>query len=259
VRFIGLGGTDEVGASCYLKASPDNYELGATRLLVDAGLRPSLQGEAGLPALAQLDEHPLDLMVLTHAHLDHIGALPLVKRRFPKLPVYATRATKRIALEVLADAVKVGESQGVSLYSLGEAVEAVARTLIITPAEPLAFPGGQLTPYPAGHLLGAVGLLIETEAGRLFHTGDFSNIAGLTTDPAYRTSPGGLVSFRGRGERWGSGSLNAPATPGCSVESFRLTLCPLYQRSSFGSKAALCRKPVSSVGTALADSGWYNP
>lgn len=180
MRFLGLGGTDEVGASCYL------YELNGVRLLIDAGQRPSQLGEAALPRLELLREYPPDLMLLTHAHLDHVAALPLVKRMFPQLPVYATRATKRIALEVLSDAVKVSEMQGAALFTLGEAMHAVANIQTLVLATPLPFNGGQLRVYPAGHILGAVGVLIETAAGSAFHTGDFSNIAGLTTPAAYQ-------------------------------------------------------------------------
>jgi Cft2 family RNA processing exonuclease len=180
MRFLGLGGTDEVGASSYL------YELSRIRLLVDAGLRPTMMGEASLPMLEVLEEHPPELMILTHAHLDHVGALPLVTRRFPGLKLFATRATQRIAMDVLADAVKVGESQGAALYGLDEAVRTVSRFETLEPFIPLAFPGGQVTALPAGHILGAVGLLIEDESGRVFHTGDFSNIATLTADKAYQ-------------------------------------------------------------------------
>lgn len=180
MRFLGLGGTDEVGASSYL------YKLSSSSLLVDAGLRPTMMGEASLPLLDRLEDHPPDLMVLTHAHLDHVGALPLVTRRFPELEVYATHATQRIAMEVLSDAVKVSESQGAPLYTLSEAVKAVAGIKRLEPFAPLSFPGGSLTAYPAGHILGAVGLVIEDEDGRVFHTGDFSNIATLTADKAYQ-------------------------------------------------------------------------
>lgn len=182
MRFLGLGGTHEVGASSYL------YELGGIRLLVDAGQRPSQLGAAALPQLELLEANPPDLMLLTHAHLDHVAALPLVKRMFPHLPVYATRATKRIALEVLSDAVKVSESQGAPLYTLGEVTHAVANMTELNMHQPVSFQGGQLRVYPAGHILGAVGALIETDEGCVFHTGDFSNIAGLTTPAAYQPS-----------------------------------------------------------------------
>lgn len=50
MRFLGLGGTDEVGASSYL------YELDGVRLLVDAGVRPTMMGEASLPSFDLLEE-----------------------------------------------------------------------------------------------------------------------------------------------------------------------------------------------------------
>ena len=82
LSFIGLGGTDEVGVSSYL------YLLKEKNLLIDA-------------------EHPPAAMVLTHAHFDHVGALPLITSRFPKLRIYCTGATARIAALVLADTLKV--------------------------------------------------------------------------------------------------------------------------------------------------------
>ena len=77
--FQGLGGTDEVGASSYL------YLLKEGTLLIDAGLRPGQVGEAALPQLERLQEHPPSAMILTHAHLDHVAALPVVTRRFLSL------------------------------------------------------------------------------------------------------------------------------------------------------------------------------
>ncbi len=180
MRFLGLGGTNEVGASCYL------YELGETRLLIDAGMRPTMIGEESLPMLELLKDHPPDLMILSHAHLDHVGAIPRVKKYFPNLPIYTTRASRRLALEVLTDAVKVAKTQGAMVYELGDAIQAVANMHIIKPFEPYSFTGGQFSVYPAGHILGAVGILIETAEGKIFHTGDFSNITTLTTEEAYR-------------------------------------------------------------------------
>ena len=89
LRFVGLGGTDEVGASSYL------YLLKEGNLLVDAGVRPGGGGEAALPTFELLGEHPPSAMVLTHAHLDHVGALPIVTAKFPRLLIYCTEVTAR--------------------------------------------------------------------------------------------------------------------------------------------------------------------
>ncbi len=180
MRFLGLGGTDEVGASCYL------YEFGDARLLIDAGMRPTMIGEESLPMLELLKNHPPDLMILSHAHLDHVGAIPRLKKLFPNLPIYTTRASRRLTLEVLTDAVKVAKAQGAMVYELGDAMQAIAEMHTIKPFEKYNFAGGQFSVYPAGHILGAVGILIETDEGKIFHTGDFSNITTLTTEEAYR-------------------------------------------------------------------------
>ena len=114
LHFLGLGGTDEVGASSYL------YRLAEGNLLIDAGARPGSIGDAALPQLGLLADHPPAAMVLTHAHLDHVGALPVVIRRFPKLAIYCTEATARIATLVLGDTLKVTTSQGQPLFSAGD-------------------------------------------------------------------------------------------------------------------------------------------
>ena len=88
-----LGGADEVGASSIL------IEIGGRRLLVDAGIRPSpkthweLAGDQ-LPDLSLIDDAGgIDAILVTHAHIDHTGALELVCERYPHAPIYATGVT----------------------------------------------------------------------------------------------------------------------------------------------------------------------
>ena len=96
MEFTGLGGTDEVGASSYL------YTLIEGRLLIDAGVRPGLQGAAALPSFELLEgkEQRPDAILITHAHLDHIGALPLVSSKDPRAPIFTTAPSARLLLEL---------------------------------------------------------------------------------------------------------------------------------------------------------------
>ncbi len=109
-----------MGASSYL------YLLTEGRLLIDAGLRPGQMGEAALPRLELLAEHPPSAMILTHAHLDHVAALPVVLRRFPALKVYCTPATARLAALTLADTFKIGQRQGQALFGARDLQRALA-------------------------------------------------------------------------------------------------------------------------------------
>jgi uncharacterized protein len=179
LRFIGLGGTDEVGASSYL------YLLKEGNLLIDAGVRPGGMGEAALPKFELLGEHPPTAMVLTHAHLDHVGALPIVTARFPRLRVYCTEATARIAALVLADTLKVSTEQGAPLFGPSDMKRALERLRPIPYFQTITDHGYRFTLYPSGHLLGAASVLIESGGRTVFHTGDVSNVATPVVDPAY--------------------------------------------------------------------------
>lgn len=168
--FIGLGGTDEVGASAYL------YLLKEGNLLIDAGLRPGQVGEAALPKLELLADHPPSAMVLTHAHLDHVAGLPVVIRRFPKLNIYCTEATARIAALVLADTLKVSTEQGYPMFTPGEMKRTLERLRPLPYFQRITDHGYAFTLFPSGHLLGAASVLIESGNKTVFHTGDVSNV-----------------------------------------------------------------------------------
>ncbi|MFD2610794.1 MBL fold metallo-hydrolase, partial [Deinococcus taklimakanensis] len=182
LHFIGLGGTDEVGASSYL------YLLKEGNLLIDAGARPGAVGEAALPQLGVLGEHPPTAMILTHAHLDHVGALPVVIRRYPNLRIYCTEATARIATLVLADTLKVSTAQGAPLFSAGEMKRTLERLRPLAYFTRVSDHGFAFTLYPSGHLLGAASVLIESGNRSVFHTGDVSNVATPVVDAAWLPS-----------------------------------------------------------------------
>ena len=100
MRLHVLGGGSEVGASMML------VEAGASRLVVDCGIRMGASGSA-LPDLAGLGSGPVDAIVLTHAHMDHCGALPLLHASMQRVPIFATPATKELVRVMLGDALRV--------------------------------------------------------------------------------------------------------------------------------------------------------
>jgi len=178
-RFLPLGGTN-VGASCYL------YELGGTCLLIDCGVQPGLLGAESLPKLELLRDNRPDALIITHAHSDHIGALAVVKLLYPDLPAFMTEATARITLPMLLDAARVAQRNGSPMFNETDVVKALQHVTTFALDVPFEIGEVTLTPRVSGHIVGAVGLMLEHNTGfRVWHTGDFNTVATPTTDAAY--------------------------------------------------------------------------
>ncbi|MEN9936584.1 MAG: hypothetical protein RLZZ387_3163 [Chloroflexota bacterium] len=173
MRLQFLGGASGVGATCQL------IEVGGRHILVDAGVR--MGGVDRLPDLAGLDGVDLAAILVTHAHADHIGALPLVASRYPATPIYASPATIALVEVMLGDAVRVmarraSEELELPLYD-DVLVAATLRQLRPLQAGAQALPelpGVAVHAHRAGHIAGAVSIGLEAGDGRLVISGDVS-------------------------------------------------------------------------------------
>ena len=173
-----LGGGNEVGASCL------HIEIAGTKLLIDAGMR--MHGDNPLPALGMLEElGDPDVILVTHAHADHIGALPIIHSLYPNCPVYATPPTVDLMKIMMKDAYKILEQRCRETNTLPpyteEQVNNLLQSLLLYPANgELKVGNVSIKSYRAGHILGAVMFLIEGDGEKLFVTGDLSFKAGRT-------------------------------------------------------------------------------
>ncbi len=176
MRITTLGGAKEIGASCLL------LEIEGKSILIDAGIRMNPPKEIGpKPLLDRIEK--LDLILLTHAHMDHSGALPLVYQRFPQVNIHCTNSTFHLIELLLKDAVKIMESkfledqQEIPLYdqSLVEAmIDHTAHVPFDKTFKPFPDRDISITFHPAGHILGASFILIGSREGNVLVTGDFS-------------------------------------------------------------------------------------
>ncbi len=175
-----LGGAGGVGASCLA------LDIAGRRVLIDAGVRMDPTADR-LPDLAQLDRRDLAAIFVTHAHADHIGALPLVHQHFPATPIYASPATIRLMEVMLADALRVMERRAteeleIPLYDAA-LVASMLRLLRPLPLGEQSIPelsSVTISATRAGHVAGAIGLGFAAPDDRLVVSGDVSMTAQRT-------------------------------------------------------------------------------
>jgi uncharacterized protein len=159
LSFRALGGAGEVGGSSHL------LDFGKTRILVDAGIKPDGRGPV-TPDFGGLDG--LDAAVITHAHLDHCGALPLLVRDRPKMPIYCTPPSAKLIVSALNDHAAMGGG-----LPGGAPIHEVRKRLVPVPfGKPLDIGGTKVTLTESGHILGAASVLLSSGPATVFHTGD---------------------------------------------------------------------------------------
>jgi Cft2 family RNA processing exonuclease len=159
LSFRALGGAGEVGGSSHL------LDFGKTRILVDAGIKPDGRGPF-TPDFGRLDG--LDAAVITHAHLDHCGALPLLVRDRPKMPIYCTPPSAKLIVSALNDHAAMGGG-----LPGGAPIHEVRKRLVPVPfGKPLDVGGTKVTLTESGHILGAASVLLSSGPATVFHTGD---------------------------------------------------------------------------------------
>ena len=193
VSITFLGGTGTVTGSKYLVQSGDQ------RLLIDCGLfqgfKPlRLRNWSPLPVTPT----DVDAVVLTHAHLDHSGYIPLLYRQGFRGRIHATAATVDLCAILLPDSGHIQEEDAaflnrhsytkhepaLPLYGKHDALlsmqlfksEKIGHTF-----SPI--PGWKVTLSSAGHILGAASALVEVAGRRILFSGDLGRPDDLLMNP----------------------------------------------------------------------------
>ncbi|RLK45638.1 MBL fold metallo-hydrolase RNA specificity domain-containing protein [Cupriavidus plantarum] len=192
MKLTFLGATGTVTGSKYL------VEAGKSRILVDCGLfqgykQLRLRNWAPLP----VDPASLQAVVLTHAHIDHSGYLPLLVRNGFRGSVYCTLGTAQLCEVLLPDAAALAEEDAnyanrkgfsrhhpaIPLYSVTDATRALRRLEVVSYAKRWTVaPGMEAEFHRAGHIIGATTVALHFDGVRLVFSGDL----GRQSDPVMR-------------------------------------------------------------------------
>ncbi|MEY2881398.1 MAG: hypothetical protein RLZZ15_3778 [Verrucomicrobiota bacterium] len=158
-------------------------QLGDLNLLIDSGLHPKKTGRAATPDLKPLRGVTLDLIIITHCHLDHIGSLPVVMREHPTTPVIMTTSSRMLIERMLHNSANVmlrqKEEEDIPDYPLftHDEIDRLAKRLVGLPyGHAKHFRGAkdeiELIFHPAGHVAGAAGVELRHKSRAIFFTGD---------------------------------------------------------------------------------------
>jgi cleavage and polyadenylation specificity factor subunit 3 len=181
IKFLPLGGADDIGASCFY------LYIAGTGILLDCGIHPQKEGAEAIPKLDELKDLPLDYVFISHAHQDHIGSLSFLIQKFPHVIIYSTPQTKEIADITLHNAanilsVKQAVDSNLKIYS-HDGIDLLVRSIRTLDYENMIELSGmrhnsssaiKITFLDAGHILGSAAILIEHEAQKIFYTGDIN-------------------------------------------------------------------------------------
>lgn len=174
-----LGGAMEIGGSAIYVRIADKG------ILMDCGIRQSA-GKDPIPDFRTIQEQGgLDAILVSHAHMDHIGTLPIISRAYPGVPIYMTAMTADLTRVLLYDSLKIMKNREDEIphYSEQDVLSMLGRIQTLGYQTP--FPileGFTLTFYPAGHIAGAACIYLVTKEGTLFYSGDFSAFSQRTIE-----------------------------------------------------------------------------
>lgn len=193
------GAAGEVTGSCHL------VEVAGKRVLLDCGMvQGDRRADARNAADFPFDPKSIDVLVLSHAHIDHTGRVPLLVKRGFAGPIFTHPATIDLAAIMLADVANIaavdteqhnrhlqpGEKPAVPLYAQDDVDAAMKRMQPVPYATPTEIlPGIRLTLRDAGHILGSATVELDASEGgtprQLVFTGDLGpDNTPILRDPA---------------------------------------------------------------------------
>ena len=177
MKLIDLNHLGGIGAnSIYIR-------VGTFNILVDAGLNPKELGNVAMPDFSRIKDIELDLIILTHCHLDHLGSLPVIVEQNPGIPVITAPPNIDLAPRMLRNSINVmkrqREEHDIREYPLFVHRHVIALSQQLTAqrfGKSKCYHKGsdsiEITLHRAGHIVGAAAVEICHKEQRIVFTGD---------------------------------------------------------------------------------------
>jgi len=189
VRVTALGGCREVGRSCFMLSTPE------TKVLIDCGVNVGSDDNATpylyIPEVSPISQ--IDAVVLTHAHLDHSGLIPLLYKYGYEGPVYCTPPTRDLMALLQLDFIDVAAKEGKTIpYESSMIRETLKHTITLNYGDVTDIaPDMKLTLHNAGHILGSSVVHFHVGDGlyNIAFTGDHKYEKTRLFDPAVNSFP----------------------------------------------------------------------
>lgn len=168
------GAAREVTGSCFL------LEIKEAKILVDCGL---FQGSASCSEMNfkpfQFKPDSIDAVIVTHAHIDHIGRLPVLVREGFRGPIYSTRATRDLAAVMLEDAMHIAHLENRSLFTEDDLAATMRLWHDLPYNKKTAIGDISFSLANAGHILGSALVEMWIEGKHVLFSGDLGNVPSV--------------------------------------------------------------------------------
>lgn len=190
ITISALGGFREVGRQAILIQTLDS------KVLIDCGVRPGAQSyfdEFPRLDISEFNIEELDAVIVTHAHLDHCGLVPILFKYGYAGPIYCTKPTKSLMTLLQLDYLDVAVKEGKPMpYGLREVKKVLLHTIPLDYGEVTDItPDIRLTLHNAGHILGSAMVHLHIGDGlyNIVYTGDFKYARTRLLEPAAASFP----------------------------------------------------------------------
>ena len=168
-----LGSGQEVGRSCHV------LEFRGMTILLDCGIHPGYEGMNGLPFLDRIEPEQIDILLVSHFHLDHAASLPYFTERTGfRGRIFMTHPTKAVLRLLLGDYIRLLQMKNAKpediLYTEAELQSCIDKIELIDYHQTVTVKGLSFYALNAGHVLGACMFWLDIGGRTVLYTGDYS-------------------------------------------------------------------------------------